>query len=119
MSGGRPYEYKPEYCAIAEQVLANGESLAAVAAELDRCKDTLYSWREQFKDFDKACRKGLMKAQRDWESIGRKGVTGEIEKFSNAAWIFTMKNRFRDDYKDAPEAKPMSESLVEKILEKL
>lgn len=116
---GAPIKYKPEFCAIAEQVLGNGESIVAVAAELDITRETIYAWRETYPDFDTACKKGLMKAQREWESIGRKGATGEIDKFSNAAWIFTMKNRFRDDYKDQPEAKPISESLVEKILEKL
>src|SRR5690348_5150752 len=116
---GPPFKYKPEMCAIALQVLNGGESLTAVAAELNVTRETIYEWRDKYPDFDAACKQGLAKAQRDWESIGRKGATGEIEKFSNAAWIFTMKNRFRADYQDQPESKPISDSLVEKILNKL
>ncbi len=116
---GRPSEYKPEYCDTATRVLSDGESLAAVCAELDICRDTLYTWRENNPDFDKAVRKGLQKAQRDWESIGRSGITGQYEKFSAPAWIFTMKNRFREDYKEEKEQKSVSDSIVEKIIDRL
>lgn len=36
-------KYKPEYCEVAAKVLAGGESYAAVCAELDICRSTLYN----------------------------------------------------------------------------
>jgi hypothetical protein len=115
----RELKYKPDHCAIAEQVLAGGESLAAVCCELDITRTTLYEWRDTYPEFRDAIERGLQRAQREWENIGQKGATGGYEKFGNAAWIFTMKNRFRADYQEQPESKPISDSLVEKILNKL
>lgn len=112
-------DYRPEYCETAANVLANGESLAAVCAELDICRSTLYKWRDQFPDFANALNRGLQKAQRKWESIGMSGVQGDYEKFSASPWIFTMKNRFRDDYKEEKEAKTVSDTIVEKLIDKL
>jgi hypothetical protein len=111
--------YKPEYCEIAAKVLADGESLAAVCAELDICRATLYKWRDDFPEFANALNKGLQKAQREWERIGREGITGQIDKFGASPFIFTMKNRFRDDYKEDREAKPVGETVLERLLDKL
>lgn len=109
-------EYRPEYCDIAAKVLAGGESLAAVCAELDICRKTLYNWRDAHPEFASALDKGLQKAQRDWETLGRSGIVGELEKFSASPWIFTMKNRFRDDYADEKDSTNAAVSLLEKAL---
>lgn len=108
-------EYKPEYCKVAAKVLANGESLAAVCAELDICRATLYNWRAAHPEFASSLNAGLQKAQRRWEKMGEEGITGQIDKFSASPWIFTMKNRFRDDYSEEKEASK-GESAVEKFL---
>ncbi len=110
-------EYKPEYCDVASKVLAGGESLAAVCAELDICRKTLYNWRDSHPEFASALNVGLQKAQRDWERLGREGIDGTLEKFSASPWIFTMKNRFRDDYaEDKEEKKDDNTSVLEKII---
>lgn len=112
--------YKPEYCEVASKVLAGGESLAAVCAELDICRATLYNWRDSYPEFASALNRGLQKAQRDWENLGRQGIQGDLEKFSASPWIFTMKNRFRDDYQDdKKEDKGIADSFVEKLIDKL
>lgn len=113
----RPTDYRPEFCAIAEQVLANGESLAAVCAEIEITRPTLNAWREAHPEFNESVCIGLSKAQRDWERLGRNGIEGNLEKFSGAPWIFTMKNRFRDDYKDdKKEESNDAVSVLEKIM---
>jgi len=112
-------EYKPEYCETAAKVLAGGESYAAVCAELDICRATLYNWRNAHPEFASALNRGLQKAQREWERIGKAGVQGDIDKFSASPWIFTMKNRFRDDYKDRSDEKTSGDSIVERLLDKL
>jgi hypothetical protein len=110
-------EYKPEYCATAVKVLSGGESLAAVCAEIGISRKTLYNWRDAHEEFAEALQYGLQVAQRDWESLGRSGIQGDIKNFSASPWIFTMKNRFRDDYKDdKDDSKSPSESVLEQIL---
>lgn len=115
----RPVEYKSSYCKIAQQVLGSGESLAALCAEIEITRPTLSAWRETYPEFGDAVAIGLLKAQRDWERLGRDGIEGNLEKFSASPWIFTMKNRFRDDYAEEKESKSSSESLVEKLLDRL
>ena len=115
----RPVEYRAEYCDIAQKVLADGESLAAVCAEIEITRPTLSAWRATYPEFGEAVSLGLQKAQRDWENLGRSGITGSIEKFGSSAWIFTMKNRFRDDYAEEKEHKSVSDSIVEKLIDKL
>lgn len=39
----------------------------------------------------------------EWEKIGLFGAKGEIEGFNAASWIFNMKNRFREDWRDKQE----------------
>jgi hypothetical protein len=112
-------KYKEEYCKTATKILAGGESLAGVCAELDICRATLYNWRDAHPEFANALNRGLQKAQREWEKLGRNGISGEIDKFSPSPWIFTMKNRFRDDYKDdKSEGKDTANAFVEKLLMK-
>ena len=111
--------YQPEFCEVAIRVLADGESYAAVCVELGCCRATLYNWRDSHPDFAKALNYGLQNSQRYLEHIGLKGIKGEYEKFSPSPWIFTMKNRFREDYAEDKESKNVSEDLVSKILDKL
>lgn len=113
-------KYSKDMCQIAQKVLADGESLAAVCCELDITRTTLYEWRDKHLEFAAAIEKGLQAAQRDWERLGKSGISGDFEKFASAPWIFTMKNRFRHDYQDEPkDKKDSTESLVEKLIDKL
>ena len=116
---GTSNKYRKDMCIKAEEVLANGESLAAICAELGITRTTLYDWRERHPEFKEAIERGLQKAQRLWEQIGQDGIKGNYEKFNSAPWIFTMKNRFREDYKEDKEIKSDNASLVEKLLDKL
>jgi hypothetical protein len=110
-------KYKSEHCETAINVLTGGESVAAVCAEIGIARSTFYEWRDKYPEFAKAIQIGLQKAQRDWEILGRQGISGQIDKFSPSPWIFTMKNRFRDDYKDdSKEEKSTETSVLEKIL---
>ncbi len=116
---GTPNKYTADYCAIATKVLADGESLAAVCCEIGITRTTLYDWRDTHPEFKAAIDSGLQSAQRVWEQIGKDGITGQYEKFNGAPWIFTMKNRFRDDYAEEKESKAGSEILLDKLLDRL
>ena len=111
--------YEQAYCHKAEAILANGKSLAAVCAQFNIARSTLYEWRDNHPEFKKAIDRGLQKAQCVWEDIGEDGARGDLKGFSAPAYIFTMKNRFREDYAEDKESKNVSEDLVSKILDKL
>lgn len=113
-------QYKPEYCEKAIEVLANGESFAAVCCELKCSRTTLYYWRDQNPEFADALEYGVQLAQRKWESKGEAGINGEIEKFQGAPWMFVMKCRFHKDYVEKREDKDnIANTLIEKLIDKL
>lgn len=96
----RPTKYKPEYCELVIDTMAEGKSLAAVSAELRIARSTLYEWARDNPDFAEAIAIGKDLALAYWEEIGLKASTGEIS--GNASiYNFSMKNRFRQDYQDS------------------
>ncbi len=112
-----PLKYKNEHCKKAEEILACGRSLAAVCAHFSIARSTLYEWRDNYPEFKSALERGLQKCQAYWEELGIDGVTGNYEKFAAAPWIFTMKNRFRDDYtEDKDDKQDNAVSVLEKII---
>lgn len=114
---GAPTKFKNEYCKKAEEILATGKSLAAVCAKINIARSTLYEWKDTYPEFKESLERGLQKCQAYWEEIGLDGVVGNYEKFAAAPWIFTMKNRFRDDYTDDKDDKQDSAvSVLEKII---
>jgi len=109
--------YDPKFCETAVDVLSEGKSLAAVCVAIGVARSTLYEWRDKYPDFKKAIEMGLQHAQLRFEELGLKGMSGEIKNFAGSSWIFTMKNRFRDDYaEDKKEDKSPAESVLEQIL---
>jgi hypothetical protein len=114
---GTPNKYKNEHCKKAEEILATGRSLAAVCAKLNIARCTLYEWKESHPEFKEALERGLQKCQAYWEELGIDGVTGNYERFGAAPWIFTMKNRFRNDYtEDKDDKQESAVSVLEKII---
>jgi hypothetical protein len=111
--------YNEAMCAEAEQLLAAGKSIARVATNLGVCRETIYDWRDIHPEFARALKNGRAAAQAKWEDIGEEGITGGIKNFSATAWIFTMKNRFREDYKEDKEVKTVSDTIVEKLIDRL
>lgn len=97
-AGGRPSEYKQEYCEKVIEYMTQGDSKVAVAAKLGIARDTLYQWAKEHKEFSDTIKRGLDLSQVWWEDLGKELV---LQGQGNAtAWIFNMKNRFRDDWAD-------------------
>ena len=115
---GAPVKYKEDMCETVKQVLGSGKSLAAVCCALEISRPTLYVWKGTYPEFKDALDVGLQKGQAYWEEKGERGIDGEIKNFGASPWIFTMKNRFREDYAEEKE-KSNSDSLVEKLIDKL
>lgn len=112
-------KYDPSMDEIALNAFREGKSKVAICCLLDISRETYYAWRDdKSHPFSKIAKKGEMLSQQFWEEIGKKGVVGEVDKFAGSSWQFTMKNRFRDDYSDAPP-KDQKDTLIEKLLDKI
>ena len=100
---GAPTTYKPEYCLLLIEHLAQGLSFESFAAKVDCEERTLFNWAKQNPDFLAAKNLGWPKARLFWEKLGVMGAAGKIRGFNPAAWIFNMKNRFRNEWRDRQE----------------
>lgn len=97
---GRPTKYKPEFCHMVIEWGKEGASKAEMACNLGIHKDTLYEWDKTYPDFSDSLKLAVQYSQVSWEKIGKAAVSGTIPNFNAATWIFNMKNRFSEDYKD-------------------
>lgn len=98
MPAGRPTDYKPEYCKLAKEFLADGYSLTALAGKIGISKVTIYNWYEKFPEFMNAVKEGQAAAVLWWEDRARDlAITGQ----GNAtAVVFGLKNRAADEWRD-------------------
>lgn len=105
---GRPTKYRPAMCDRVVEMMADGKSLAKVAAELDITRNTMYEWcksnSEHFiPDFSDAVSKGKLLSQAWWEEQGRLHLNSKY--FNYHGWGLNMRNRFPDDWRDRKEIK--------------
>lgn len=101
MRTGRPTKYEPEYCERLIQFMAEGFSFEAFAGELRISKKTLYNWLEENEDFLHAKDEGFQLSRLWWERVGRQ--IAQKNKGNATAFIFNMKNRFKEDWRDRHE----------------
>jgi hypothetical protein len=98
---GQPTKFKPAYIETIKNQMAQGYTFAAAAASFGVCRMTLYNWREQFAEFDRAVREGEILRQRFWEDLNiRQAKTGEG---SSSSVIWSMKNLGSPDWRDRQE----------------
>ena len=110
MPAGRPTEYKQEYCQQLIDHMADGFSFESFAGLIGVSKQTIYNWLEQFLEFVDAKKTGFEASRLTWEKIGKDiAKNGE----GNAtAFIFNMKNRFREDWNDKQQIEHSGESVT-------
>jgi hypothetical protein len=99
--GGRPTDYRPEYCAKVIELGRLGKSKAQIAAALDVSRQTMLNWTNTHAEFLDAVKRAEELALGWWEDAGQAGLTSK--GFNATAFIFQMKNRFREDYRDRQE----------------
>src|SRR5690606_1482922 len=86
-----------------------GLSIESFGGVVDVSKSTIYEWIDNFSDFSDSVKTGTEKSRLFWEKAGVKGLFNRSESgvgsesFNTANWIFTMKNRFRDEWRDKQE----------------
>jgi hypothetical protein len=97
----RPSDYTEAYCTQLITHMEEGLSFESFAGAIGVCKQTLYNWIEQYPEFLDAKKAGFEKSRLTWERIGLKiAKNGEGNP---TAFIFNMKNRFKDEWKDKVE----------------
>lgn len=95
---GRPSLYDPEFCDLVLDLGAEGKSKAQIAARLGINRDTLNEWTKKHPEFSVAVKNAQELALAWWEDAGQ--VNMARQGFNATAYIFQMKNRFREDYRD-------------------
>lgn len=120
MPAGRPTKYDPAMCEAVIECGGQGMTLAEMAHELGISRDTLNEWRDSRPEFSAAVKDGLGAAQAWWEKQGRIATFGGIEGYNATSYIFQMKNRFSEDWRDkqdreltGPNGGPIAVSKVE------
>lgn len=103
MPAGRPTKYKPEMCEAVIAAGEDGETLAGMAEAIDVDRSTLNEWVAKHPEFSRAVKRGLQKAQAWWERQGRVATFGGTDGFNATSFIFNMKNRFPEDWRDKQE----------------
>lgn len=101
--GGRPTKYKPEFCDIVIAVGEEGGTLIEMAEACDVHRETIRDWAKVHPEFSDAIKRSEQKAQVWWVRLGKAATIGGVEGFNPTSYIFNMKNRFRDDWRDKHE----------------
>lgn len=101
---GRPTKYKPEYCEMVIEHMSEGFSVESFAALVDTHKQTIYNWMQEHPEFLDAIKIGYDKSRLWWEIQGMNGLwSTKAGSFNSSNYIFQMKNRFREEWRDKQE----------------
>jgi hypothetical protein len=99
--GGRPTSYRPEYCQMLIDHMEEGLSFESFAGVIGVNRDTIFEWAKVQTEFSDAKKAGFEKSRLTWERIGLN--ISKLNEGNPTAFIFNMKNRFPDDWKDKKE----------------
>ena len=121
MPAGRPTKYKPEFCDVVVKVGEEGETLVGMAEACDVDRATINNWMEENPEFFSAVKRGLQKSQAWWELQGRLATFGATPGFNPTSYIFNMKNRFKEDWRDKVESDHTSSdgSMTPQVVERI
>jgi transposase len=100
MPAGRPTKYKPEFCDAVIKAGEEGDTLVGMAEACDVSRETINEWMKIHPQFSDAVKLGLQKSQFWWEKKGRLATFGEVPGFNATSYIFQMKNRFKEDWRE-------------------
>ena len=99
---GRPTKYDPAMCDRVVECGAQGMGKCEMAEELGITYTSFETYQQQHPEFLEAVKTALRKSQAWWERKGRQ-ATFDAQGFSATSYIFQMKNRFKDDWRDKVE----------------
>lgn len=115
MPAGRPSKYDPKFCDRVIELGKEGASKAEIALDLDIVYNTLEAWQESHPEFLKAVKDAERLAQGWWEKRGRIATFGGYDGFNATSFIFNMKNRFKEDWRDKVEQQHSGHIKTERV----
>lgn len=87
--GGRPSEYRPEYCELLLEITSQeGISLTAFAGVIGVARDTVYEWNKAHAEFSDACSRAKAMRLLWWERKLGRSTKGAV----TAASMFALRN---------------------------
>lgn len=111
----RPSEYDPAICEILDGLGHEGEGMAEAIVACGIARETFYRWQELYPEFSNAVRQMRMRSQAWWEEQGRRATFGGTDGFNATSFIFNMKNRFPDDWRDKQEVGHSGEIAIKGV----
>lgn len=93
-------KYREQFNTDVIKLGSQGSSKTQIAANLGVTCSSLDYWAKKHPEFKEGLEIALTLAEAYWESIGQKGTKGMLPKFTPASWIYMMKCRYRDNWKD-------------------
>jgi hypothetical protein len=115
---GAPSKYDPKMCQTVIDCGKEGMSKFEMSLELDIAYDTFDRWQNERPDFSEAVKRSTRFSQGWWERQGRIATFGGTDGFNATGYVFNMKNRFREDWKDTVKNElsgPDGGAIVQKI----
>jgi hypothetical protein len=100
---GRPTKYDPAMCDMLEASGHNGEGMAEAIVMLGLGRANFYDYIEKYPEFANAVSEYRMRSQSWWEHQGRMATFGATPGYNATSFIFNMKNRFGEDWRDKHE----------------
>ena len=105
------------------EMAAKGASDIELRVMLHISDDLWYRFIDEEPDFSRAVKRARQLCQVWWERHGRKMAAGERDG-NPTVWIFNMKNRFKDDWRDKVEQDlsssdgTMTTTVIERVIVK-
>jgi hypothetical protein len=103
MPVGRPSKYDPSFCEKIVALGKLGKSKAQIASELGVVRQTLDNWAAEHPEMIPALREAQEYSLAWWENMAQAVMIEPVPGWNATSFIFQMKNRFRNDYRDKIE----------------
>lgn len=116
MAGGRPTEYKPEFCQMLIDHMIEGYSFESFAAVVDSSRATIYRWREDQIEFRDAFDQAREKCRLFWEKSGIAGMN-KGKDFNQAVWAKNISCRFREEWTDQSKSDVNTTSEIKIVID--
>lgn len=100
---GHPTDYESRFCQMLIDHLSEGLSFESFAAIVGVTKKTLYNWRDANPEFLHSKEIGTEKSRLFWEKLGRDNIINSETSLNTGVYVFNMKNRFPDEWRDKQE----------------
>lgn len=124
---GRPTKFREEFCGMLIEHMEAGNSYDTFGGEIGVCKQTLYTWEQEFPQFLDSKNLAFLKGQRFWERLAIDNIISSKDggSLNGSVWIFNMKNRFKwtdrveltGTVQQSRELADLSDEELDKLLE--